>query len=303
MRFVDRASVAAPASLAEGAGPGHDELVAARTYYEGIPAPKTCYPFEAYKAEDVKLALRNLFHGKCAYCESAIEATQPTDVEHYRPKGGVQDRKAHPGYWWLAMRWSNLLPSCIDCNRRRGQVTAELGMTLSQLEAAIRAQGNKKPRGKKNAFPTLDSVWVDPEIDPEPVEKPSLIDPTRTDPAGHLVWAGDEVPVVIPAVDDAGVECPRAVASIHIYALNRLGLVQKRAEVIRDVEAHLKTIRDMRDLALGLDGEARAAALDKVDAAIERVKERADGKLTYSALVEARLKDFEAELVQMLDEP
>ncbi|MEF9674035.1 hypothetical protein QNM99_25505 [Pseudomonas sp. PCH446] len=45
------------------------------------------------------------------------------DVEHYRPKGAVSEDASHPGYWWVAMDWDNLLPSCIDCNRKRKQVT------------------------------------------------------------------------------------------------------------------------------------------------------------------------------------
>ena len=77
--------------------------------------------------------LLKLSHQKCAYCESNITATQPGDVEHYRPKGRIRDALGrivkttrfavgsdHPGYWWLAYCWENLLPSCIDCNRRRG---------------------------------------------------------------------------------------------------------------------------------------------------------------------------------------
>jgi hypothetical protein len=77
--------------------------------------------------------LLNLFNGKCAYCETVLAANQPGDVEHYRPKGRIKDEAGkivtvvvdgeeieHPGYWWLAYEWANLLPSCIDCNRVRG---------------------------------------------------------------------------------------------------------------------------------------------------------------------------------------
>jgi len=83
-----------------------------------------------YKA--AKPFLLQLSSGKCAYCESLIELSHPGDVEHYRPKGRIRDENGkvvkvkfqdneveHPGYWWLAYEWPNLLPSCIDCNRRR----------------------------------------------------------------------------------------------------------------------------------------------------------------------------------------
>jgi uncharacterized protein (TIGR02646 family) len=73
---------------------------------------------------------RGVFGGKCAYCESPHAASSRVDVEHFRPKGNVTDVKGtavmrtiagnpepHPGYYWLTFEWSNLLPSCQECNR------------------------------------------------------------------------------------------------------------------------------------------------------------------------------------------
>ena len=100
MRFVDRAAVAAPASLRDG-GPRDTELTAARDYYSPPIKPSKSYKFKVYKRRDIEVALRNLFHGKCAYCESFFAATQPADIEHYRPKGGIEECPGHPGYWWL----------------------------------------------------------------------------------------------------------------------------------------------------------------------------------------------------------
>ncbi len=67
------------------------------------------------------IALRKLYHNKCAYCESAIvpydnhndspEIRKRFTVEHYRPK---------TYYYWLAYEWSNLLPLCKDCNGNKG---------------------------------------------------------------------------------------------------------------------------------------------------------------------------------------
>lgn len=76
--------------------------------------------------------LKKTHHGRCAYCDSYIE-NHPPEVEHYRPKGSVKggDGKvpkfsypgagiiSHPGYFWLAYEWENLLLSCHDCNCRR----------------------------------------------------------------------------------------------------------------------------------------------------------------------------------------
>jgi hypothetical protein len=62
--------------------------------------------------------LNKYYHYKCAYCESLCKA----EVEHYRPAKRVEeDRQDHPGYFWLCYTWSNLLPSCHDCNTSGGK--------------------------------------------------------------------------------------------------------------------------------------------------------------------------------------
>jgi len=102
------------------------ERAALRAFYsipgnEKLPYDKG---FTAYKGDGVREQLTEMFKGKCAYCETFYKATQPADIEHFRPKGGVtikDTRPQPPGYWWLASEWSNLLPSCSDCNRPRRQ--------------------------------------------------------------------------------------------------------------------------------------------------------------------------------------
>ena len=93
--------------------------------------------------------------GKCAYCESFYAGTQPVDVEHYRPKGKVDGMAGHPGYWWLAGRWENLLPSCIDCNRKRRQKTPKAadGLLVTLLENGDFDRQDTLSTGKATAFP------------------------------------------------------------------------------------------------------------------------------------------------------
>ena len=57
------------------------------------------------------------YKNKCAYCERICKA----DIEHYRPKKGVEEDKDHDGYYWLCYEWTNLIPSCINCNREGGK--------------------------------------------------------------------------------------------------------------------------------------------------------------------------------------
>src|SRR6266478_5588143 len=51
--------------------------------------------------------LAQLFHEKCAFCESPLLATGFGDFEHYRPKATVNEDAKHPGYFWLAYDWKN----------------------------------------------------------------------------------------------------------------------------------------------------------------------------------------------------
>ena len=75
-----------------------------------------------YAHEDVKKALIRAHHDKCCYCESKITHISYSDIEHFRPKKGFQQRRSdelgRPGYYWLAYDWSNLFLSCEVCNRR-----------------------------------------------------------------------------------------------------------------------------------------------------------------------------------------
>ena len=73
-----------------------------------------------YKYQDVKDALRSLYHGKCAYCETYDPSPH---VEHYRPKRG--------GYYWLAYSWDNLIVSCSQCNTKKGNKFPIMGQKAS----------------------------------------------------------------------------------------------------------------------------------------------------------------------------
>ncbi len=79
-------------------------------------------------------------HRKCAYCEENVTGTAYGDVEHVRPKAGVQEQTADRtrwgveqaggevkgrrprhvsdwGYHWLAYAWDNYVLACQKCNQ------------------------------------------------------------------------------------------------------------------------------------------------------------------------------------------
>lgn len=70
-----------------------------------------------YGNATVVAKLNNIYKCKCAYCESY--EPEP-EVEHYRPKKGITG-EVHEGYYWLCYEWSNLMPACHDCNKRRSK--------------------------------------------------------------------------------------------------------------------------------------------------------------------------------------
>lgn len=63
-----------------------------------------------YNCSEIKDALEDETHGKCAYCESYIKHISYGDIEHILPK----NKDARPD---LYVTWSNLTLSCEICNR------------------------------------------------------------------------------------------------------------------------------------------------------------------------------------------
>lgn len=261
MRKVDRKSVPAPASLMLD-GLGAIELERVRKY-QALPKPKKSFPFAAYKGADVKLALEALFHGKCAYCETRYSTSMPVDIEHYRPKNAVAEEPNHEGYWWVAMDWDNLLPSCIDCNRRRGQVLIEQHQSFSLEDLARRAKPGRTNAGKKDCFPlAADGVRATPEVRDFDEERALLIDPCRDDPSQCLSYSFDParpLGLIIPAGDEAARR--RGAMSIQIYGLNRLALVQERTAVLRRLEFLGGLVIDLAGCIVDLEEPATMAKL------------------------------------------
>lgn len=172
-----------------------------------------------YKGENfgikfnVYFAAKGPFSGKCAFCESNILSDQPGDVEHYRPKSAVKNeddtdvivniggkKKPHPGYFWLAYAWENLLPSCRDCNSITKKKTAGIKI------------------GKGTCFPVKGFRAVKPGEHIR--EEPLLINPVLVDPNQHI------------SIDKNGIlysSTPEGITTIRIFGLNtREALVTAR---------------------------------------------------------------------------
>lgn len=310
MRAVDRTKVKAPRSLLEdGAGP--KELIKARAHVADTGPDKKSFSYSAYKGADVKLALEALFHGKCAYCETRYSVTAPVDIEHHRPKGAVAEDPAHGGYWWVAMDWSNLLPSCIDCNRQRKQVIVEATSSLERLAAAARPATTAA--GKKDSFPLREEgVRSVAEASDFTAEAALLLDPCRDDPQAYLAYNFDParpLGLVVPTGDEVAQR--RAAVSIQVYGLNRLRLVQERTQLLRrleflaglaaDLAASVADLERPETVAVirGTPAEGLSTRLKLLrDRTLAEMKDMAADQAPYSAMVRAWLADFRARLSQ-----
>ena len=184
-----------------------------------------------YNHPSVKTTLLQTQHNKCCYCESKFGATSYGAVEHFRPKGAVQqgqgqDRE-HPGYYWLAYSWNNLLVSCERCNTSH----------------------------KRSLFPI-----ANPELrarchhDDLDREAPLFIDPAREDPRRHIRFRG---PAVEPLTE-------RGRETILGLGLRRSGLEDARRKKL-DI---LKTFRLILELGGERERDEVEPARQHLEAAV-----------------------------------
>lgn len=292
MRRVERGP--APTAAAWGARSA-SELTAATAHY-GDASKSGSYPFAIYKAAPVKAALDQKFFGKCAYCETVYASSAPVDIEHFRPKGAVEGDSAHRGYWWLAMAWANLLPSCIDCNRRRNQPTPLPSASLVQLDAGARRFSASRVMlsGKKDAFP-IAGTRARLATDSLAGEEALLINPCEEDPSrsisfhvasdpliGLALPVGSAASAAIPVADPTARAVAAAAAasglnirgavSIQVYGLNRLGLVQERTRILRRLEFLGAMVIEIASIAQDLEDHEDA----KVQLAVDRLNRLED---------------------------
>ena len=234
-------------------------------------------------------------------------------MEHYRPKAGVTESPKHPGYWWLAGVWSNLLPSCPACNQRRRQTVFQPGVTPDQVLKALERQP-RQTSGKANAFPLRKGSWVTEESEDLNTEDPLLINPCVRDPAQHIryvfewdpshyVWDAEWVHAFVQPRSVGGINDPYADTSIAVYGLNRAGIFRERSARLKELQV---LCRPVVDLAQDLMAPTAAANLPQIKKRLKRYHEslRATAKADqpYAGMAHAFLAVFDKELVRFRDD-
>lgn len=169
-----------------------------------------------YAHDSVKNALEKAQHCKCCYCESEYQETSSGAVEHFRPKGAVQQergkKKEYPGYYWLAYRWKNLLITCTLCNTKKGAL-----FPLSEPKDQARSHQDDLNK-----------------------ERPLLVDPASEEPREHIRFRGS----AIEPLTERGHE------TIKVLKLDRENLEEARKKRLRELEV----LRDVTKIAEKIGG-------------------------------------------------
>jgi len=170
----------------------------------------------------VKQFLHKSQHGKCCYCE-AEQWIINSDVEHFRPKGKVDESENHLGYWWLAYEWDNLLIACGTCNRSY----------------------------KKSKFPLLnekDRAYN--KTDKLDQEKPYLINPLKEDPERFIEY---KIPVVdwekeeSVMVEAIGKDKRGRRTVNELTGINDIEVKRERGEKIKNCEMDLELLKKVNE--------------------------------------------------------
>lgn len=109
MILVER--VVEPASLTANKTKWLDDYLLAIKNYQANPIIKNkrlkLLAENKYRQQDVKTSLKEMFGGKCAYCESHLTHISYGHIEHFKPKSS---------YPKDCFNWKNLLLGCEICN-------------------------------------------------------------------------------------------------------------------------------------------------------------------------------------------
>jgi hypothetical protein len=189
--------------------------------------------------------MTNIFHGKCAYCETQTGQFY-YDAEHYRPKGMVtvladdgesqqritaEDESGraidHPGYFWLAYEWKNLVPSCKSCNGPGGKMTQfpvqQFHVFLKRLTLE-EATAMVPPPYQSPTWPGMYYLRTE-QLDA--LEEPLLLHPyldNENDPRRHIRFG-------YKGIEYAVNNSPKGLHSIKVFRLGKDTLREERYKI------------------------------------------------------------------------
>jgi hypothetical protein len=289
---------------------------ALKAYNDWLASAKPRQPFKPPENQNVWSDLKwwlveNVFNKRCAYCESPLIFDRSRgDAEHYRPKGSViwrddngDESRAqcelhdgeiidHPGYFWLAYDWRNLVPACADCNSGNGKVDQfPVGSKhLFQLRGAAFPQGSIGPHPKLECPVGSGKYFPEPDT-LDAGERPLLLNPLNPgqdrDPINHLRYSvgGRVIPVGGSKLGEN---------SIRVFDLKREEIRQRRQEAQELAQMNYYLIRarkfgpDRQVEEDALLDKYRAGLMDFSSAALDHLQfERDDQQRPIRAVLAA----------------
>lgn len=211
----------------------------------GVNGTRTKQGYSVYSGKSVRKTLIKMFRGKCAYCESKITAIYNGDIEHFRPKGKIQNANpSRPGYFWLASEWENLLFACPFCNqtnthefRNGNNIEEAVFGKLDQFPLETETHRLKYTHG---IIYLTDSTTYKQAFDLEESER-LLLNPCKDDNVQKYFKFNDDG-AIISNDGLTDFEERKAQTSILTYALHRLPLTIAREEKIIQVKAQIRRV-------------------------------------------------------------
>ena len=168
-----------------------------------------------YGDSAIRDKLMSIQHGKCCYCEKRLDSEE---VEHFRPKSSYRQfaghERKHPGYYWLAYDWENLILVCHSCNQVKNDVFP------------VHSQSNR-------ATDHLGDIAG---------ETPLIIDPSSQRPNRYLYFQGA---LVFPK-NNPLVKHNRVIGNttIKVLELNRRNLETIRGDHLQTIQNLVKVVLD-----------------------------------------------------------
>lgn len=212
-----------------------------------------------YKTDEIKEQLKKVYNNKCAYCEGQSAAQSPFQVEHYRPENSPKENSMHPGYYWLAYEWSNLLWSCFWCNNyKKNQFPLEGEKERVQNPPLLKSGKLDHDKCKANSAELIN-------------EEPLLLNPEIDDRKKNLYF--------LPNGAIKGYT-KKGKATIEICKLDRLDLIVSRKAIVDDFKEEIDL--EIRDF---LKGEVKLVDFKKgIKKIIARIYKRQLPHKPYSKL-------------------
>jgi hypothetical protein len=206
---------------------------------------------------------------KCWYTESINPGTDD-DIDHYRPKGRIEEDKEHGGYWWEALNWRNFRLSCHRANRLREN--PETGET----------------HGKGDHFPLIDPAqrWRNPASTCN--ERPLLLDPVRASDASSLTFDINGRVALSPRFEDDEAAKQRFEASRVYLHLDWPSIKGQRQMLYIDIT---RRVDDGNAAAASLT-RGEAGARDWLDRVVGGLIELAQHHQPYSRAAQAYIRQY-----------